>query len=212
MKGGPETASHPTGACHTTVARLRPRLESVLTAQSGVSMHVKVAHPSTREMSLAPIEPPPSRVATGRSKVVLRGENVLTGYHCDQQPIDPVTRAEAAAILGCSVLAVQACMAAGTFAGGGGTGQWGLFRGDVEELATHVYGWLCHRNDPDAYWVIGQRATQTLGVDRDTLERLTAAGRLPCTRHDDGTLLYRRRDLLYIRHSREARTWSATTR
>ncbi|MDX6310068.1 MAG: hypothetical protein QOI06_3114 [Nocardioidaceae bacterium] len=175
-------------------------------------MHVKVAYPSTREVSLAPTEPPPSRVATGRSKVVLRGENVLTGYHCDQQPIDPVTSTEAAAILGCSVLSVQACMAAGTFAGGEQRGRRGMSRGEVEELAIHVYAWLCHRNDPNAYWVIGQRAAQTLGVDRDTLERLTAAGRLPCTRHDDGTLLYRRRDLLYIRHSREARTWSATTR
>jgi hypothetical protein len=103
-------------------------------------------------------------------------------------------------------------MAAGTFAGGEQRGQRGMSRGEVEELAIHVYGCLCHRNDPDAYWVIGQRAAQTLDVDRDTLERLTAAGRLPCTRHDDGTLLYRRRDLLYIRHSREARTWSATTR
>lgn len=76
----------------------------------------------------------------------------------------------------------------------------------------HVYGCLCHRSDSDAYWVIGQRAAETLGVDRDTLARLTAAGRLPWTRHDDGTVLYRRRDLLYIRNSREARTWSATTR
>jgi predicted site-specific integrase-resolvase len=123
--------------------------------------------------------------------------------------IDLVSVDEAADILGCSASTVRHYLHDGRLTAH--TERYScLDRQSVEHLAAHVYGWLTHRNDPHPYWVSGQRAAATLGVDRATLERLNQEHRLSCIRHRDGTTLYRRLDLIAVHRARDARAWSGS--
>lgn len=158
----------------------------------------------------APTRGDPVARASRPDSTTHRG-NTLTRSHCQLHALDPVTRLEAAEILGCSTSSVETFITAGRLARGDSPDpdhHDGLSRDDVEQLAIHVYACLLHRNDPASYWVAGQRAAETLGVERATLDKLSREKRLPSVLHQDGTLLYRRQDLLNARHSREARTWS----
>jgi predicted site-specific integrase-resolvase len=121
--------------------------------------------------------------------------------------IDLVSVDEAADILGCSASTVRQYLRDGRLTADSERYSC-LDRRSVEHLAATVYGWLTHRNDPHPYWVSGQRAAATLGVDRETLERLNREDRLSGIRHRDGTTLYRRQDLVAVHHARDARVWS----
>jgi predicted site-specific integrase-resolvase len=121
--------------------------------------------------------------------------------------IDLVTVDEAADILGCSASTVRQYLHDGRLMADAERYTC-LDRQSVEQLAAQVYGWLKHRKDPCPYWVSGERAASTLGVDRETLERLNQQHRLACIRQPDGTTLYRRQDLVAAHNTRDARVWS----
>lgn len=109
-------------------------------------------------------------------------------------PSDPVTRDEAALILGCSLFLVEQHLAAGL-----------LPRADVEQLATVAYPWRLYRDDPAAYWVVGERAAATLGVSDTGLRRLATADRVPYVLHAEAIRLYRREQLEVLSRAWEPR-------
>jgi excisionase family DNA binding protein len=105
-----------------------------------------------------------------------------------RRPVDPVTLAEAAAVLGCSVSSVRRHVAAGRLRPGRRRYKHrALSRADVEALAAAVYDWRRHVDDPDSYWLTGQRAADVYGVNRARLSELSRADRLPFVVHRDGS-------------------------
>jgi hypothetical protein len=107
-------------------------------------------------------------------------------------------------MLGCSEVDVRRHLGSGrlvAFAGGQGLDGM-LDRETVERLASEVYPWRRRADDPDPYWVTGQRAADLLGVSRSRLGQLADARRVPHVRHQDGTRLYRRAELIALRDSR----------
>jgi excisionase family DNA binding protein len=122
------------------------------------------------------------------------------------EPRDEVSTDEAAVMLGCSASAVQRHVAAGRLPAQVVDGEPRLLRMHVERLASEIFAWRRHADDAGAYWVTGQRAADTLGVSRSRLGQLADARQLPHVRHQDGTRLYRRRELTAIRDARGARS------
>ena len=125
----------------------------------------------------------------------------------DLLPAEHVTFAEAATILGVSSIRVLGLIAEGFLTEQGSDTHRSLVRDQVEELSLATYDWLAHRHERHPYWVTGCQAAETLGVSRDELASLTIDGRLPHLIHPDGTLLYRRQQLLNRRRIREGRGW-----
>ena len=62
-------------------------------------------------------------------------------------------------------------------------------------MAAELYPWRRHVRDPQSYWVTGAGAADLLGVTVGRLDQLSDAHRIPFVRHEDGTRLYRRREL-----------------
>lgn len=109
--------------------------------------------------------------------------------------LEYVGLAEAAQILGCPASTVWRYFDAGRLTRRKHKGLDACWRADVEALASEVYAWRRHLEEPDSYWVTGQRAADVLGVSRSRLGQLAAAHRLAHVRHQDGTRLYRRHRL-----------------
>jgi hypothetical protein len=116
-------------------------------------------------------------------------------------PANQVTLAEAASILGCSISTVRRLVVTARARHGSPEQDDVLMRANVEGLATEVYSWRLHLDDPDPYWLTGQRAADTLGLSRARLSQLAADNRIPFVRHQDGTRMYRRRQLELIASS-----------
>jgi excisionase family DNA binding protein len=108
---------------------------------------------------------------------------------------DRVSLEEAALMLGCEASAVRQLMTIVRSRHGHVPRESELLRSTVEEVATEVYSWRLHTHDPDAYWLTGKQAARVLGVSRARLSQLAADNRVPFVRHQDGTRLYRRRQL-----------------
>lgn len=122
------------------------------------------------------------------------------------RPVDPVTLAEAARILGFSKSSARRYVLAGRLASHGSRYEHRtLSRAEVEALACEVWNWRRHVDNPDAYWLAGQQAASLLGVSRQRLGKLGDKGFVPYVRGSDGVRLYRREQLLIIANAREAR-------
>lgn len=111
---------------------------------------------------------------------------------------DQVTLTEAAVILGCSISTVRRLVVSARTRHGNPDHGERLLRTTVEDLATEVYSWRLHLDDPSPYWLTGQRAADALGLSRARLSQLAAENRVPFVRHQDGTRLYRREQLKLI--------------
>jgi excisionase family DNA binding protein len=123
-----------------------------------------------------------------------------------RRPVDAVTLAEAAEILGTSVSSVRRHVLAGRLrAGRRRYKHRSLSRADVEALAASVYDWRGHAHHPDSYWLTGQRAADLYGVNRARLSELSRADRLPYVVHRDGVRLYRRQQLVVLGQARKGR-------
>ena len=70
-----------------------------------------------------------------------------------------------------------------------------ISRADVEALATEVYGWRSHQNEPNSYWLTGANAATALGVSRARLVQLSDRRAIEFKVHQDGTHMYRRTQL-----------------
>ena len=123
-------------------------------------------------------------------------------------PTDDVSLERAALVLGCSPAAVRRHIAAGRLDARGPDHDPRLRLASVERLASEVFSWRRHAADVEPYWLTGQRAADTLGVSRSRLGQLADARQVPHVRHQDGTRLYRRRELGQLRIAREARSES----
>lgn len=121
------------------------------------------------------------------------------------RPIDGITLAEAAYILGSSTSAVRRLILAGRLSHGRRYEHRCISRSEVEALATELYDWRKHLQTPESYWLTGQRAAEVLGVNTARLKQLAARGFLPHETHHDGTRLYRREQLEVVANAREAR-------
>ncbi len=81
------------------------------------------------------------------------------------RPLDPVTYAEAAHILGVTTSTVRRHVIAGRLPQVQPVRHRMLSRADVETLALQTYKHWPHKEDPDSYWVTGRRAAALLGVN-----------------------------------------------
>jgi hypothetical protein len=106
-----------------------------------------------------------------------------------ERPVDGIERAEAARILGCHKWTVGTYVTTGRLRSAGKDVRRGLSRADVDALACEVYRWQDHRHDEEPYWIVGERAAETLGVNGTRVRQLVAADRIPYVRHRDGTYL-----------------------
>ncbi len=122
-----------------------------------------------------------------------------------ERPIDGVTLAEAAMILGCSVTGVRRLIADGALPPTDRYRHRQLARADVEVLALRIYRWRGHLDVAEAYWLTGQRAAGVLGVNVTRLNQLAVRGFLPFEVHADGPRLYRRQQLEVVAQARAAR-------
>ena len=121
------------------------------------------------------------------------------------RPLDPVTYAEAAHILGVTSSTVRRHILRGELPARRRPGKHRtLSRADVEAYAVSTYRYRLHIDDADSYWVTGMRAAAILGVGRQRLNQLAAAGLVPFKVHADGTRLYRRRQLKVVENARDA--------
>jgi len=119
--------------------------------------------------------------------------------------VDPVTLEEAASVLGCTPSSVRRRVAEGRLSRRRKRYKHqALSRADVEALAVEVYRWRRHVGDTDSYWVTSGDAAAVLGVNRQRVQQLSAADRLPFVMHHDGTRLYRRHQLEVLAHNRGA--------
>jgi hypothetical protein len=96
-----------------------------------------------------------------------------------ERPVDGIGRAEAARILGCHPWTVGAYVRSGRLRSAGKNVRRGLSRADVEALACDVYRWQDHRDDEEPYWIVGERAAETLGVNGTRVRQFVAADRIP---------------------------------
>ncbi len=121
------------------------------------------------------------------------------------RPVDAVSYAEAADILGCTRSTVRAHVIAGRSTSGEPGKEPMLSRADVEALALRTYRHTRFKDDPKSYWVTGRRAADALGVNVARLNQLVAKGFLPFEVHADGTRMYRREQLMTVANARAAR-------
>lgn len=110
-------------------------------------------------------------------------------------PGNCISAVEAAHILGCSDETVRRHVAAGRLQGAPRGAGEAMSRLEVEAMAAELYPWRRHVRDPQSYWVTGAGAADLLGVTVGRLDQLSDAHRIPFVRHEDGTRLYRRREL-----------------
>jgi len=150
---------------------------------------------SERSRLERPVGPQPGVPAISYRGVLRRPRVTLASSE------NEVTLSEAALILGCDITAVKRLVDTAKIPHGAFNRDHGLRRATAEDLATEVYSWRLHLRDPDAYWLTGQRAAHALGVSRARLSQLAAESRVPFVRHQDGTRLYRRRELEMIADS-----------
>lgn len=121
------------------------------------------------------------------------------------RPVDAVTLAEAAAILGCSISSVRRRIGEGRLLGGAPYENRALSQTAVEALAVEVYPWWRHVHDPVSYWLTEAAASAVLGVNRSGLGHLARADRLPYVVHRSGTRMYRRAQLTVMGNARRER-------
>lgn len=121
------------------------------------------------------------------------------------RPMDPVTLAEAAKILGCSGAGVRRRVLAGQLPMVPRYRHRALPRQDVEHLALREYHWRVNLDYERSYWLTGSRAGGLLGVSRSRLGQLSDAGQVPFERHVDGSRLYRREQLEVVAQARRLR-------
>jgi excisionase family DNA binding protein len=138
-----------------------------------------------------------SRIALDRSRRAGHPQEV------SERPVDGVGQVEAARILACHRWTVAEYVRAGRLRSAGKNVRRGLWRADVEALASDVYRWQDHRDDEEPYWIVGERAAETLGVNRNRVRQLVAAHRIPYVRHSDGTYLFRREQLQVVAQARD---------
>jgi hypothetical protein len=112
-----------------------------------------------------------------------------------ERPVDAITQAEAAQILGCHVRTVGTHITAGRLQSAAKSMHRALSRADVEALACQVYPWWDHVDDEDSYWITARSARRILGVNHTRLNQLAVRGFVPFEVHADGTRLYRREQL-----------------
>lgn len=122
------------------------------------------------------------------------------------RPVDPVTLAQAARILGCSRSTVRRhFLAARLVSHDGRYEHRTLSRAEDETLALELYDWRRHVDDPESYWLTSHQAAEMLGISRQRLGQVGDKGFLPFVRHRDGVRLYRREQLVTIANARPAR-------
>lgn len=161
-------------------------------ASTGVDVSARSERVPPEQVSLALVPAIPSSSYRG----VLRLPRVAFEPSEDQ-----VTLTEATGILGCSVSTVRRLVVTARTRHGNRDQGDRLRRTTVEDLATEVYCWRLHLDDPNPYWLTGQRAADALGLSRARLSQLAAENRIPFVRHQDGTRLYRRGQLELIASS-----------
>jgi excisionase family DNA binding protein len=120
------------------------------------------------------------------------------------QPVDALTYAEAAHILGCTPSTVRRHIIAGRLPQAEAVKHRMLSRADVEALALRKYRYQRHAGDAGSYWVTGQRA-DILRANMARGRQLAYARLIPCERHADGTFVYRREQLMTVANARESR-------
>lgn len=120
-------------------------------------------------------------------------------------PVDPVTLEEAAAILGCTPSSVRRRVAEGRLSRRRKRYKHqALSRADVEALAAEVYPWRRHLGDPESYWLTSGDAAAVLGVNRQRVQQMSEADRVPFLLHHDEIKLYRRHQMEVLAHNRGA--------
>ncbi len=121
------------------------------------------------------------------------------------KPVDGVTLAEAAWIVGCSLRTLVRHMDAGRLTAAEPHTRRRVSRAHAEALALKLPSSRVVF-DPDAsYWLGATRAAAILGVNVSRLNQLVAAGRVPFEVHADGRRMYRREQMLTVANAREAR-------
>ncbi len=163
-------------------------------------------------MIAAPL-PPAKLPAAGRSNLRLmlqasHARHVRSAY--DQSmasPLDGVTFAEAAHILGVSVATVRRLICAGELEQPQRHGKRQLSRREVEQLAVARYD-RNHRPGSDSYWVTRPEAARILDVNQARVWQLAQRGFLPYETAPGGTRLYRRAQLRVIANARASRRWA----
>jgi hypothetical protein len=127
------------------------------------------------ESILNPREEPPAAANSIHQLVCVddgsgqRGSSTLAAM----RPVDPISHAEAARILGCSVRTVARHIWSSRLTSHGTHPS--LSRVEVEALACQVYRWRRTLHDPDSYWVTGARAAELLGISPSRLDQLATA-------------------------------------
>ena len=110
-------------------------------------------------------------------------------------PLDRISLAEAAEILGCSVETVRRHVVGDRLHNVTVESGEAMSRAEVEGLAAQLYPWRRHVHDMRSYWVTGAQAADVLGITIGRLDQLAEARQIPFVRHEDRTRLYRRRQL-----------------
>jgi hypothetical protein len=102
------------------------------------------------------------------------------------RPVDGVTLAKAARILGTSKSSTRRLVLAGRLTSHGDRYQQRMLSlADVEQLAAQVYPWWDHLDDPASYWVTGKGAGNIVGLSRASSPG--SRNRIGCRSCDTGT-------------------------
>jgi excisionase family DNA binding protein len=117
-------------------------------------------------------------------------------------PVDGVTWANAAGILGVGLRTVGKLVARGELTRGPRWQYRQLSRVEVEALALRR--WNPRTASPDSYWLGTKEAAELLGVNRARVRQLVAAGLLPFEQSPHG-YAFRREQLLTVANARRAR-------
>jgi hypothetical protein len=111
-------------------------------------------------------------------------------------PLDRISLAEAADILGCSEETVRRHVVAERLHDvAHESGRRSMSRAEVEAMAAELYPWRRHVHDMRSYWVTGAQAADLLGITVGRLDQLSDSHQIPFVRHEDRTRLYRRSQL-----------------
>ncbi|QWZ09735.1 helix-turn-helix domain-containing protein [Nocardioides panacis] len=118
-------------------------------------------------------------------------------------PVDGISGAEAADILGIAELSVSRLVHSGVLRKAVRGQRHGLERAEVERLALER--WRPGR----PYWVTALDAADILGVTRRRVTQLAERGFLPAVQHE-GRWLFRRHQVEVVANAREARKLRGT--
>ena len=121
------------------------------------------------------------------------------------RPVDGVTLAEAAHIVGCSTRTLVRHIDAGRLPAAERHLKRRVSRADAEALALQLPSSRLAFDPETSYWIGATQAAILLSVNVSRLNQLVAAGRVPFEVHADGRRMYRREQMLTVANAREAR-------